>query len=887
VSDPDRPSAEAAADQEPVGQAATDEPGAAAGESNGVMQPATAPAGPQDGAEAEVKGSPDGAAESQKGLGRLARSTRRAARLVSHAVGLADQSGSSSESGQTGESGQSGESSESGQSGERSTPPLARVWQRARARSAVLGAAVRTQYGQAGVQPDEVAGATFARLTVLPTLLIIAWLLPGLPLLLAGSFQPLPELLISVPLAVALVVSGLRLVPSSWPRPVRGEERGWVTWFGLLATVAVLAGLTAWQLAESSGSVVVLRDPGTYLQTGYWIAQHGSLPIPQSLRAFGGAHPGLTFASTGFDVRGTSVVPGVTAGLPMLLATGFWAHGTAGAAAVGPVLGGLAMLAFAGLVARLVGPQWAPAAAILLGISLPEQYVSRSALSEPALQILLFGGLSLLIDSFVLRDTGTAIVRTRRAEPAWRDKAADLAAWLTPRRALAGLAGLAFGMSLLVSVDALLYVLPVVILSVALFGVDSPQALTFGVGLVIGAGYGVADWFLLSSPLLSSVSTQAVLAGLVMLGLIVLCVAALLLRRLRPVRDFVPRMLAARPLRWLPEAGAFLVIAALIGFAIRPYVQTVRGHPSPAVYRFIASLQRMQGLHVDPTRQYSEQTLYWVIWYIGLPTVLLGGFGLALLARRCLRAVLSWRDPNASWRIWVLPLAVFCAGSLVVLWDPAIVPDQPWASRRLVVIVLPGLILCGLWASAWLARWARDRGARPATAVVVGLFCVAAMLVPTAATTFGVGFTHTGKAGGLRLEAKGMALERTGAGESSAVHGLCAQIPRNASVVILDSPTAQRFAQVVRGMCGIPAGLMVGDRPASVRTVIGAIAAAGRRPVLLASRSKPLAGFGTPVRVLDLLTTQDPHELTQLPTSPTPIRFVVWMTIPTSTGVGT
>lgn len=722
---------------------------------------------------------------------------------------------------------------------------------------------------------------------MLPPILILALLLPGLPLLLEGSFQPLPELLISVPLAVALIVSGLRLVPASWPRPVEAESRGWITWFGLLATVAVLAGLTAWQLAESSGSVVVLRDPGTYLQTGYWVAQHGSLPIPQALRAFGGSHPGLSFASRGFYARGTSVVPGVTSGLPILLAVGFWAHGTAGAMAMTAVLGGLAALTFAGLVARLVGPQWAPAGAILLGISLPEQYVSRSAFSEPTLQILLFGGLCLLIDSLALRDTGTAIARGR-PEPAWWDKAADWAAWLTPRRALAGLAGLALGMSLLVSLDGLLYVLPVVGFGVALFGVDRPQALSFGVGTVIGAGYGAAGWFLLSRPLLSSVSKQAVLAGLVAAGLIVLCLAALLLRRLRPVRNFVPRMFAARPLRWLPEVGAFLVIAALIGFAVRPYVQTVRGHPSAAVYHFVASLQRMQGLRVDPTRLYSEQTLYWVIWYIGLPTVLLGGFGAALLARRCLRAVLRWRDPDAAWRIWVLPLAIVCAGSLVVLWDPAIVPDQPWASRRLVVIVLPGLILCGLWASGWLARWSRDRGARPATATVVGLFCVAAMLVPTAATTFGVGFTHTGKAGGLRLEAKGMALQRTGAGESEAVASLCAQIPRHASVVILDSAITQQFAQVIRGMCGVPTGSMAGKPASSVRTVIGAIAASGRRPVLLASRSGPLAPFGTTAaRVLDLSTTQDPHELTQLPTSPTPVRFVIWMTIPTFTGVRT
>ena len=46
------------------------------------------------------------------------------------------------------------------------------------------------------------AGGAFARLTVLPAVLVTAWLVPGLPLLLAGVFSPTVMLLISVPLAI-------------------------------------------------------------------------------------------------------------------------------------------------------------------------------------------------------------------------------------------------------------------------------------------------------------------------------------------------------------------------------------------------------------------------------------------------------------------------------------------------------------------------------------------------------------------------------------------------------------------------------------------------------------------------------------------------------------
>ena len=653
-----------------------------------------------------------------------------------------------------------------------------------------------------------------ARLTTLPALLIIAWLIPGLPLLLAGAFVPVPMLLISVPLAAAVVANGLRAVPARWPRLLPGDrttEPRWATWFGLLATIAVVAGLTGWQLTESSPALIVLRDPGTYLQTGYWIAQHGSLPVPSGLAAFGGAHPGLSFASTGFLARGASLYPAVQPGLPILLAGGFWVHGLTGATAVGPVLGGLATLSFAGLAARLVGPQWAPAAALALGLSLPQQYIGRTSLSETALQILLFGGLSLLADSAMADEWIAASQR-------------GLA--LTPPSLLAAAAGLALGLSLVVSLDALVYLLPVIPVGCVLVIGRRLQATPFLVGSALGVGYGFAGCYLLDRPFLDTVGHTAALAGVVAVWLVALSMVAVQLARVGRVRATAARLVARRPLRWLPEAGALLALAVLIGFAVRPYVQTVRGSRALADYGFVRALQRMQGLPVDPTRLYSEQTLYWVIWYIGLPTVLLGAFGLALAVRGCLRALLTWHDPAGIWRMWALPLAMISAGSVVVLWLPDIEPDQPWASRRLIVMAIPGLILGALWAASWLARRARDRGAQPATAAVAGLFCVAAMLVPTVATTFGVGLSHSGRSGGLRPVAQGLALTRTGAGELTAVRDLCAQIPRNASVVILDWRTASGFMQVIRGMCGVPVGSMASQSRASVDRVIASIAAA-------------------------------------------------------------
>jgi len=758
------------------------------------------------------------------------------------------------------------------------------------------------------------AKAGFARLTVLPTILVTAWLLVGLPLLLVGAFLPVPMLLIAVPVAVALA-AGLHRVPAAWPREVPGlaaapgagraadsppgrPPAGPALW-GLAGTVAVAAGFALWQFLFNSESVIVLGDPGTYLQTGYWIAQHGSLPIPQSAASFGGAHPGIGFSSIGFFARGTAVVPGLMSGLPLLLAGAFWVHGTSAAAAMGPILGGLGVLAFGGLVGRLAGPRWAPAGALVLAFTLPEQYTSRASFSETAAQVLLFGGLSLIADALTSARS--------RAEPGSEPgppEAAPVtdpaggrsnwkrwlmprprASWHTPEWTLMALGGLALGLAAMVRFDGLLDVLPAIPFAGILLVRRAPAAVAFCIGVGIGAAYGLADAYLLARPFVDSLQPMPELIALIAAWLAALTLAGVELLRLPDFRHGLRALLARRPVRWLPDLGGALALAALIGLVIRPYLQTVRGASSGAAADYVAALQRLGHLPVDPGRLYAEDTLYWVIWYVGVPAVLLGGFGVALLARRCLRALFCGRDPSGAARVWALPLAVICAGSAAVLWQPETVPDQPWASRRLVPLVIPGLILCAVWASAWLRGWARSRGAGRAAASVVAGCCVAALLVPTAVTTFGLGLTRASGGGNPRPTADGLAFKRVGQGEVGAVDRLCSSLGPTASVVIVDRPVAEQFTQVIRGMCGVPVAWLTGQRAGSVQTVLTGIERAGRRPVLLGSRPSELKPYGgSPVRLLNLSTTQDPHTLTQPPTTPSPASYVIWMTDPAAYG---
>ena len=602
----------------------------------------------------------------------------------------------------------------------------------------------------------------------------------------------------------------------------RGHGRAWPRGFAL------------WQFVFNSESVIVLRDPGAYLQTGYWIAQHGSLPIPKSLAAFGGAHPGLSFSSIGFFSSGSSVVPGLMSGLPLLLAGGFWVGGVPAAAAMGPILGGLAVLAFGGLVGRLVGPQWAPAGALVLAFTLPEQYASRSPFSETVVQILLFGGLCLVADALTLGDSRQEQARPQAAgaSPASgsgqrRGRYRAGARWFTPQRTMMALGGLALGLAATVRIDGLLDVLPAIPFIGILVARRSTTVVAFCIGLTVGAGYGLADGYVLARPFLDALQPMPELIGLIAAWLTAMTLAGVEMLRLPGFRAILQKLVAARPLRWLPEAAGLLAVAALVALAIRPYLHTVREPASRASATFVAGLQRLDHLPVDPGRLYAEDTLYWVIWYVGVPAVLLGGFGVALLLRRGVRALITWRDPSGAVRIWALPVMIICCGSAAVLWQPQTVPDQPWASRRLVPLVLPGLILCAIWASAWLRQRARSRGASRTAASVVAAFCVAALMVPTVATTFGLGLTHTGPGGSLRPSADGLALKRTGQGEVGAVNTLCSSLGPSAAVVIVDPVVAEEFTQVIRGMCGVPVASMTGQSPQAVQNVLSGIGRAG------------------------------------------------------------
>lgn len=700
----------------------------------------------------------------------------------------------------------------------------------------------RSDIAPAGaVDAPDIAGRLLAQLSVLPALLVMAWLLVGLPLLLAGQFKQRFVLVLWLPLAVAIGVFGLRSIPVPAPSqrwPARDSPRSRTPWWTVAALLAIAIAFGVEQMIYHSEQIIVMRDPASYVQFGYWIAHHGSLPIPQDHAAFGGDHKVLSFGTPAFYQVGDVIVPQFMAGLPMVLAAGYWFGGLGGALALAPVLGACGVLAVGGLAARLIGPRWAPVAALVLAFALPEQFTSRSNYSEPLAQIVFIGGICLVIDS--------------------------LSADGARSRLTAGLGGLALGLSILARIDGLSDILPVIPYCGLLLVGRRRQAIALVSGLALGSAYGLVDGFVLSKPYLTSIASSVrplELVDLIVIAVTTVAVAAVMwLRRGgRPI---------SRPV-WLANAAVVVPIAVAVGFTIRPLLQTVRRQaPSAAA---VARYQLADHLPIDPTRTYAEISLHWVFWYIGIPAVVLATLAAAVLLRRCLlgRA-----------QAWTLPLMAFGWIIVTCLYRPAITPDHPWASRRLVPVVLPAFIVLAVWAAAWLVDQARQRGLRRVACGALASCCAIALLLPTATTSFGLRLQHGGPVG-IRLAADGLAFKPTYRGQVKAVDQLCAAIPRGSSVVIFTPRIGSQYAEVIRGMCGDPAAIITTNHVKTVSAIIRAIERAGRRPVLLSAWPARLMRFGSSVRqVVDLVSRVDEHTLTTAPLDTQPFGESVFMTEP-------
>ena len=669
------------------------------------------------------------------------------------------------------------------------------------------------------------AGHYLARLTLVPALVLVSWLGVALPLLMAGVFTPLPAIALFVPVAALVLTFGLRAVR---PPETGGGRSG--SWWTVAALLAVAVAFCAMQLATYSQQIVVRRDPASYFNFATWLAGHGSLPIHALQQAFGGADPALSFGSPAFYQRGGVLWPQFMAGTPMILAPVGRLAGPYAMLATMPVLGGLAVLSFGGLTARLIGPRWAPVGALTLALTWPMMMISRSIYSETAALVLMSGGLALTLDA----------VRANRRLPAL-------------------LGGLMLGLTVLVRIDGLRDVLPAVAFAGLLVALRKRTGAALFAGLVVGVGAGELEGYTMSRPYLDYARGSQIPLLYIAAGVVVLSVVMSVVVR----RWGLPDLTRFR----LPDLVVPATFAVMAFFAARPAFQTVRRVPDnpddQANAAYIAALQKSLHLPSDPNRQYSELSLHWVTWYIGVPATLLATIGAGLLARKLLRR----RRTE-----WALPYAVIVWTTVTTLWRPAITPDQPWGSRRLIVVVLPGLLLFALWLVAWAVRNVRRLGYGPQIAAATALAGVMLIMVPTVLTSGGLMFTPTEQ------------------GEVTQARSMCHRIGPRATVLIVERVTADRFTQLIRGMCGMPSG-RVRVRPGfstaaseDVARITQKVIAAGRRPVILGANSADVAPYGRTSQVFHVFTRRDSSSLVAAPQGTWSLTINVWMADPAYAG---
>ena len=687
---------------------------------------------------------------------------------------------------------------------------------------------------------------------MLPALVFLPFLLTSFPLLLIGYFKPVPVIVLWLALTVLLVPYAWRRVPSvtgaaDWGTAGEGQATPtprWVLW----SLVAISVAFGVFQAAYHSQFVVDQLDAASYMNFATWISAHGSLPIPQDAAAFGHA-PGITFASAAFYQVGNSIVPQFMAGLPMLLSVGFWAGGARLALLWAPVLGALGIFTFGGLVARLVGPRWAPLGALAIAIGIPEAYVSRNTYSETLAQILLLGGLSLWIDS----------QRTDRGEEdagRWRTH------WRTHARSashvLAGVTGLLFGITLLVRIDGPADVLFVVPFCGLLVLRRQRQVIALVIGMLIGLVYGAVDGLFLTRPYLETNKSSVEYMVAAFAAATVATVAAVWWLRRRGSE------LRAAPKPWLVRAVTVLPFIVIAVFIVRPYVE--------------------RNWHA---LQYAPLSLHWIYWYTGFSAITFAVIGTAMLGRRCVKGEAP---------VWVLPLLTFAWAIVWFLLRPAITYHQPYASRRLVPAVLPGLILLAVWLAAWLGRKSRvihlvnvPGYLKRSPRVFVIACCAGAIFLPPMIGNFGLGLKSGGPLG-VMPTSDGLALQRAYVGELAAIDEICQSIPPNSSVLIADFMMNWQFEENIRGTCDVPvAGVQTevpnannppgsDIAPATVLADVRAIEKAGRHPIVLAPTSEELSqlGNGAVNLVMAQDTSIDEHVIFGTPRNTLPQRFTVY-----------
>jgi hypothetical protein len=649
----------------------------------------------------------------------------------------------------------------------------------------------------------------------------------GLLFAVSGHYRMLP--------VFALGIIGTALGSAiAWPRRSGALARERAVSLPAIGMCLVALAFAAWNGAHASEHVYIGRDPGVYTATGKWIASNGTLEVPA----------GQDWADKGADLAiGTSgTYPNADGTLefqfnhliPVLMAEADNLGGDTLMFRVPVVLSALGLCAIFAVGCRLVRRPWLVLIAVAgLAVSLPQLSVARDTLSESSVEFLLWAGIWLLVQAVERRSVRVGV-----------------------------LAGAVLGATTLARVDALVYLIPLPILAAVTLLVrrrrrGEPLATArtmLGVlfGLVAMVILGMVDLITRTGgyyhDLHSQVSRlQLALAASGLVAALALATWPLLARRWAPVIAWI----RAR------RTGLGVAVAAVLGgslafaWMLRPAVD----HPRTDESLFVASLQRLAGVPVDPGRTYAENSMQWLGWYLGPVAVALGIVGVAIIAARICRTP----EP-----ISVLVMAVAGCGTALYLWNPEIFPDQIWATRRYVPAALPLFaLLAAVSLDALVGQLVRAGYRRVLPRVVA------------AAAVLGLVAFPLGVSGPVRDF-------RPQAGYAATVEATCRATGHDAAIVFLpQDPFGRGLASAVRAWCGVPVALLT-QQPTAARVseLAAAWTPAGRTLWVLGSRADRIAQVVAGAPPKRLAAGSAPYELERAllrpPQQYAPATFVVY-----------
>ncbi len=448
-----------------------------------------------------------------------------------------------------------------------------------------------------------------------------------------------------------------------------------------------------WNVNHTAQHVFSDRDPATYLLTAAYFQDSNDLTfnIPSVVQNI----DGVTGESSGFTYQSDSQDELVGQGMHMLPALGAVSGKILGELrmnSINVLIGVVALLAFFAFSRIYIHDKWALVATVVLGVSLPFIYFSRDFYSEILSITILFAFLS---------------------SSHFAHKSKNLVLWV--------IAGICLGSLVLVRIDGFLVMASVFFVTltstVQTRKRDKRYArsivlIVVPVALLI-ASIGLFDMFVFNPNYFSGESRDKLITYQFALVAISL-VAGFLFSHLGRFKKFYDHIESPHFRRVIIA----LLSSAFIGILTRPIWYVAYGTKDN---KFVEAIQKAREHTIEPSRLYYEYSAEWMGWYVGTPIVYIGLF------------VAIWLFATYFRKGFIdkFPLIVFCMIILlsagVYMIHPSVSPDQIWAVRRFLPVVIPGLIFCCMYALQYIEQQLVHK----VRAQVIFLFGTALAIIPS------------------------------------------------------------------------------------------------------------------------------------------------------------